>query len=174
MVDADGTFVKISNHMVVRKLKLIPDDLPDITIIGINSTLQEYRLAYFINKETGLKFERFDDLPVFNEKLKGIRTYSYYSCYDPDQRLNYYLVGNDSPSGKLIEQYSQANYFLMIKGKKSDNDIKNLLSTLRKILTVTFVFVTVITKIKELEGILQDLELHEMEQQSRMKVKAER
>lgn len=153
--------------MVVRKLKLMPDEFPDITIIGINSTLQEYRLAYFINKETGLRFERFDDLPVYTEKLKGFRHYSYYSCYDPDQRLNYYLVGNDSSSGKMIEQYSQANYFIMIKGKKSENEVKGLLSTLRKILTVTFVFVPVLAKIKELDGILQDLELHELDQRAK-------
>ncbi|MGE5383818.1 MAG: IPExxxVDY family protein [Omnitrophica WOR_2 bacterium] len=154
--------------MLVRKLKLIPDDFPNVKLIGINTSLKDYRLAYFINKETGLKFERYDDLPIFDEKFKALRSFSFYSCYDPDQRVHYYLYGNDCQSGKMIEQYSQANYFLLIKGKKSDNDIKTLLGILRKINLVTFVFIPVIAKIKELDGIMQDIELHELSQYQRM------
>ena len=155
--------------MAVRRLKLTADDFPDIDLIGINTSLQDYRLAYFINKETSLKLERLDDLPVYNEKQKDLRNYCLYSYFDPDRRVSYYLCSNDNEKGKMIEQYSQANYFLLVKGNRNDQDMKTIQSILRKLPSVTFVFVTVINKIRDIDGILYDLELHELSSAAKIK-----
>lgn len=152
----------MQRNMAVRKLKFIADDLPDIVLIGINTALPDYRLAYFINRDTGFHFEREDDLPVYSEKSKVLKEYSFFRYFDPDKRTSYYLFSNDHENGKMIEQYSQANFFLMISDNRNPEDSKNLQSQLRKITSVTFVFVAVLDKIKDLEGILHDLELHEI------------
>jgi hypothetical protein len=151
----------------MKKLKFLPDDLPDIEMIGINTDLHDYRLAYFINKETQLNLERLDDLPAFNEKQKILMNYCLYSWFDADQRLHYYLIGNNNYQGKLIEAYSQANYFILIKGKSVNSNMKQMTKVLRSIPMVTFVFVPIISKIKELSGMLQDLEIHELNQNTR-------
>ncbi|MGE5318204.1 MAG: IPExxxVDY family protein [Chloroflexota bacterium] len=146
--------------MAVKKLKFAQEDLPDIQLVGIHTSLRDYRLAYFINKETGLRFERHDDLPVYDERNKLVKDYSFFSYYDPDKRTSYYLFSNDHETGKMIDQYSQANFFLMISENRSNDDLKAIQSKLRKITTVNFVFEADINKIKDIEGILHDLELH--------------
>lgn len=150
--------------MVTKKYKLSQESETDIDLIGITTGLNDYRLAYFLNKEASFKLEKLNDLPVFNERIKVLREHSLYAWKDLDHRLNYYLISNDHPDGKMIEQYNQANYFLLIKGKHNAQDSKLLQSLIRKIPSVTFVFVPVISKIKELDGILQDLEIHELNQ----------
>jgi hypothetical protein len=148
--------------MVTRKLKLSAESETDIDIIGITTILADYRLAYFLNKEALFKLEKMDDLPVFYEKLKITREHSLFAWHDHDHRLSYYLICNDHSDGKMIDQFPQANYFLFIKGKHNPQDSKALQSQIRKIPSVSFVFAPVISKIKELEGILQDLEIHEL------------
>ncbi|HLN52805.1 MAG TPA: IPExxxVDY family protein [Lentimicrobium sp.] len=148
--------------MVTKKYKLSAESDTEIDIIGITTGLNDYRLAYFLNKVASFNLQRLNDLPVFNEKLKVLRDYSLFTWTDDDHRLMYYLISNDHNDGKMIEQYSQANYFLFIKGKHKAQDSKSLQSLIRKIPSVTFVFVPEILKIKELSGILQDLELHEL------------
>ncbi len=155
--------------MAVKKLKLSPDGIPDIGLIGISTDLSDHRLAYFINKETQLRLERLDDLPVFNEKMKVMRDHCLYHWADIDRRIDYYMIKNDHPGGKMIDQYAQANYFLFIKGVLNGEVTKPLQAILRKIISVTFVFVPDINKIKELDGILQDLEIHVIGQSSMMK-----
>lgn len=155
--------------MAVKKLKLSPDGFPDIGLIGIHTDLSDHRLAYFINKETILQLERLDDLPVFNERAKVIRDYCLYHWADVDRRMDFYLIKNSHQEGKMIEQYAQANYFLLIKGVLNGEVTKPLQGILRKIISVTFVFVPDINKIKELDGILQDLEIHVISQSTRLK-----
>lgn len=146
--------------MIKRKLISLTQQLPDLQLIGINTELADYRLAYFINKDISIKLERLENLPVFCEKSKNIKHYPFFEFHDPDRRVNFYLIGNNHQSGKMIDQYAQADYFLLIKGKLSEETNKAILSSLRQITSVTFVFISVLNKIKELDGILQDLELH--------------
>ncbi len=153
--------------MPVNKLKHTPDDFSEVTLIGITTSLKDYRLAYFINKETNLNLERLDDLPVFDEKSKQLNNFSFYRWYDDDQRVSYYIISNEHPNGRMISTFQQADYFLIVKGKTNDSNLKQLQSILRSIPSVTFVFNADINKIKELTGILYDLELHELSQVSR-------
>lgn len=146
--------------MAIKKLISLSGTYPNVHLIGINTGMQDYRLAYFINKITSLKLERLDNLPVFNEKLKVIRNFCLYSYYDVSRRMSYYLIGNNHIQGKMIEQYSQADFFLLLMGQQDIEKNRELLTMLRQINSVTFVFVPVINKIKELDGIMQDLELH--------------
>ncbi len=150
--------------MAVKKLKISSEQVPDVEIIGITTTLHDYRLAFFLNKEAGLQLHKLDDLPVFNEKTKESREQSLFTWTDSDQRIVYYLIGNDHPDGKMIDQYGQANYFLFIKGTSKPQSIKLLASLIRKIPSVTFVFEAIPSKIKELDGIMEDLEIHELSQ----------
>lgn len=147
-------------EMAPKKLISNPATYSDVHLIGINTGLQDYKLAYFINKSTNLKLERLDNLPVFNEKYKSIRNYCLYSYFDADRRMDYYLFGNSHPNGKMIEHYAQADFFLLLKGQQNESINKNLIISLRQITSITFPFVTVLSKIKEFDGILHDLELH--------------
>lgn len=149
--------------MATKKLILTTVSFSEFELIGINTVLHEYRLAYFINKVAQLKLVRHDNLPVFNEKLKQLFDFSFYYCINDDYRLTYYLIGNEINGTRMIDQYPEANFFLLIKGKKQPILTKAILSSLRSIPNVTMVFSVVAEKIKGLDGIIQDLELHEVQ-----------
>ncbi len=148
--------------MATKKLILSSVSLPELELIGINTVLLDYRLAYFINKVAMLKLTRMDDLPVFNEKNKQLLNFPFFSYINTDYRLNYYLIANESTGIRMIDQFPQANYFLFVKGKSPSQTTKTLITSLRSISNVTMVFSVNPGNIKGLDGILQDLELHEV------------
>ena len=46
----------------MKKNKLTIEPFDDIQIIGISSTLADYKLAYFFNNDLNFKFIRLDDI----------------------------------------------------------------------------------------------------------------
>jgi hypothetical protein len=146
--------------MAKRKLISEPATYPDLTIIGLSSQLRDYRLAFFLNRDIGINLVKIKDLPVYSEKEDTLFEFPLYTSYEPARRLNYYLMGNNNAGNRMIPAYKQADFMLMIKGQ-IDNERSGLLNTgIRKIPGVQMVFNLEIDKIKNLEGIMTDLELH--------------
>jgi len=146
--------------MARKKLISEPSSFPYLRIVGISSPLRDYRLAYFINRNAGLSLCRFDDLPVFNEKDGVLYDYSLYSCYQSDQRLHYHLIGNNHPAAKLITLYKHADYFLFVASQPDEDKLDNIIASVKSIPGVQLVFRVNNDTIKNLEGIMSDLELH--------------
>ena len=148
--------------MARRKLISEPSSFPDLSIIGINSQLKDYRLAFFLNKDTGLSLNRMNDLPVYAEKEDLLPEYPLYYCHQPNQRAHFYLLGNNHAVTKIIPAYKQADFLLMVRGQLEPENIINLTQSIRKINGVQLVFNIELSKVKNLEGIMSDIELHMM------------
>lgn len=143
-----------------RKLVSEPASFPDLTIIGISSQLKDYRLAFHINRESDLSLVKNSDLPVFDEKDEKLIEYPIFSFYEAERRMNYYLIGNNSSTNKMISAYKQADFIFMLKGQPDKEKMLALISVFRKINGIQLVFPLDNEKIKNLEGIMSDLELH--------------
>ncbi|PKP49659.1 MAG: hypothetical protein CVT94_04475 [Bacteroidetes bacterium HGW-Bacteroidetes-11] len=146
--------------MARRKLITEPSTYPDLFILGINSQMKDYRLAYYLNREASLSLARLDDLPVFSEKDNQLPEYPLYKYSDTHQRTHYYLIGNNHPITKMVPAYKQADYLLMLRGSFEEVRINTLTQSTRKINGVQLVFNIDLSKLKNLEGIMSDLELH--------------
>ncbi len=148
----------------MAKLKLISKtpSYPDIAIIGINSQLKDYRLAFFLNKDIDLSLNRLNDLPVFAEKENLTPEYPLFYCHQPDNRAHFFLMGNNHAVSKIIPVYKQADYLLMVRGQFELENITSLTQNIRKINGVQLVFNLDLSKVKNLEGIMTDIELHMM------------
>jgi hypothetical protein len=146
--------------MAKRKLISEPASFPDLTIIGISCQLKDYRLAFFLNRDMRLNLVRLEDLPVYSEKEDALFDFPLYTCYEPERRLNYYLMGNNNAGNKMIPAYKQADFLLMLKGQADNERSAALISGLRKIGGIQMVFQIENDKIKNLEGVMSDLELH--------------
>lgn len=148
----------------MAKLKLISKtpSYTDIAIIGINSQLRDYRLAFFLNKDIDLSLNRLNDLPVFAEKENLLPEYPLFYCHQPSQRAHFYLLGNNHVTSKIIPVYKQADYLLMVRGQFELENITSLTQNIRKISGVQLVFNLDLSKVKNLEGIMTDIELHMM------------
>jgi hypothetical protein len=149
-----------STSLAKRKLISEPASFPDLAIIGISSQLKDYRLAFHINRESDLSLVKNSDLPVFDEKEEKLIEYPIFTFYEAERRMYYYLIGNNSSSSKMISAYKQADFIFMLKGQPDNEKMLALISIFRKINGIQLVFPLENGKIKNLEGIMSDLELH--------------
>ena len=133
--------------------KLVLDDVFEevsYTLIAIHCTLEDYRLAYLLNKNLKISLiRRAKDLDYF----KGISTYSIFEWEDCKQLITWSLVSNicknkihqkvnneslfsvEEPMTKthyLIPEHKNVNYFLKIDNQfnnsKETKILKNILN----------------------------------------------
>jgi hypothetical protein len=105
-----------STILAKRKLISEPASFPDLTIIGISSQLKDYRLAFHINRESDLSLVKNSDLPVFDEKDEKLIEYPIFTFYEAERRMNYYLIGNNSSTNKMIPPTGKLISSLCLKG----------------------------------------------------------
>ncbi|MHC1777633.1 MAG: IPExxxVDY family protein [Lentimicrobium sp.] len=146
--------------MAKRKLISEPALFPDLIIIGISSQLKDYRLAFHINRESDLSLIKNNDLPVFDEKEEKLIEYPLFTFHEVERRIHYYLIGNNNSTIKMISAYKQADFIFMLKGQPDKEKKLALISVFRNISGIQLVFPMENEKIKNLDGIMSDLELH--------------
>lgn len=79
--------------MAVHKLLIDDFESADYTLIAIHSSLEDYRLAYFVNKELEIKLERCpNDLGV--KQKEGLALFSRYFFDFEDQDEAWHLIQN--------------------------------------------------------------------------------
>jgi len=128
----------------------------DFTLIGISTSLRDYRLCHFINKRTGLnlvfgkespldhngnvKNKNQDELDyhILRERGKNKKeaTYHYqiYRYCNDIFEYEYYLVNNKSiENAVLIPEASNFDYFLLIKHYIDKEDISLLMEQIKSI-----------------------------------------
>jgi len=134
--------------------KLILDDFFDevlYTLIGVHCTIEDYRLAYLLNKKLEINLIRKPvDLDYKNTKS----TYSIFEWEDKKQLITWSLVSNickiegikqvsynslfDNPEKitktfNLIPEYKRVNYFLKIDYGYNSNKEKQVLDSIMNI-----------------------------------------
>lgn len=131
----------------------------DFKLVGISSTLKEYRLCHFINKHTGLtlihgkesytdhrgypKEKEKDDMDyhIIQEKKKGknqnLHHFTVYRYCNVSFDFEYYLISNKSKEGGLlIPEAANFDYFVMIKHYIDEDDFRVLMSNIKSITDV--------------------------------------
>lgn len=128
----------------------------DFRLIGISSTLRDYRLCYFISKKTGLeliygkesytnhkgeqKEKSKDDMDyhIITENKRGrpqvCHHFTVYRCCNESFDYEYYLLSNKSKEGGiLIPEAPNFDYFMLIKHYVDEEDLLALQKQLRSI-----------------------------------------
>lgn len=150
---------------MAKKLSVRIDYFADYQLLGLVSSMKDYMLTFFINNLLEIDLKKFDDLKPEPGQDKA---YSWYCHWNKGELISYYLVGNHHPGGKLIPSEKNLDYFLLIKNGSAER-AKEIAGKLRKIDKVTGVFQLDMIKIKDLNVILEILELHELDQVIRPK-----
>lgn len=146
--------------MAKKKLISEPTSWPDLNIIGLSTQIKDYRLAFLMNTVLGFNLKRIEDLPVFFPKTNSLKSFPIFYCEDDDQRLQYYLIGNNSEKQQMISSIKHVDYFLFITGIPAQNKLDELSSSLKAITEIQWLALAEKEKIKNLEGIMEDLEMH--------------
>jgi len=144
----------------MKKLKLSPEHTPDFTFIGIACHLKDYKMAYNINSSMGLSLKRVSD---FTSPDHTDRLYSFFQCYNPEEKKNFMLITNHHPDGKLLPKLKNFDFFLVADESMANSRVDALLSKIRKTEKVLMAGKIEREKLKEYDRITSDLELHLLE-----------
>ncbi|WP_394906616.1 IPExxxVDY family protein [uncultured Mesonia sp.] len=150
--------------------KLLVDELleDDFYLIGIHTSLEHIRLAYFANKYLQLQFKRCaSDLDFkTDEQLAYFALFHHQDIY---REVDYYLVENkisylpqkkptagslfqDLPTNtrnlNLIPEYPKVDFWLKIENESDENEILGFVSKLKEINQVLTAYTIDATKLK--------------------------
>lgn len=113
----------------MAKLKLDLDPVPDITVIGISSHVNDYRLCWSINRSVGLELTR-RRTDITDESNGILASYSAYDHVDDHTQARFTLVNNHSGDGILLKEQRQADFFLVVDNELAE-DRPDLLDRVR-------------------------------------------
>ncbi len=118
----------------------------DYSLIAINSTLEDYRLAYSLNKSLninlnsdpkGLEFtDKNCSFIVFNYTCNNFYSWSLlankyiFTVKNTDEN---YLFEEDSKTNYLIDEKKEVDFFLKIIGDFDINSLQSLIQNIKKI-----------------------------------------
>ncbi|MCW5899787.1 MAG: IPExxxVDY family protein [Flavobacteriales bacterium] len=97
----------------MAKVKLDLDPDPEVTVIGISSHVNDYRLCWSLNRTMGLSLtRRREDI---SEDLGGrLASFATFDHEDPDNKDRLTLVHNHCENGVLLPEQRAADYFLVM------------------------------------------------------------
>ena len=155
--------------------KLILDDVFDealYTLIAIHCSLEDYRLAYLLNKYLGITLYR---KPSDLDFKKGQISYSIYEWEDEKQLITWSLVSNIcktqelqeanykslfdnqekiTKTFQLIPEYKTVNYFLKIDSEFSFNKEKYILDSILNISQIATAYSIDSSQLKSKENLI--------------------
>ena len=146
---------------MAKKLRLKIDYFEEYHMLAIVSHLKDYRLAFHINQKLGSHFKKYDDLKIVNG---DDHKHAWYCCHEKEDHMTLYLISNSSQGIKLIPSKREIDFFLLIKNAISSEKIDEIARGIRLIQNVVGVFNQNMAVIKDMDVLLETLELHELEQ----------
>lgn len=139
-----------------KKLILDYEEEPEYTLIGISSSLPDYRLLFFLNKSLGSSFKRLDE---FFHSQKNSK-YSVYEFTDSSNELDLYFLSNKSKGIFLFTELQMFDFLILVGGNPETTYLKNLNDSIRTVSHVQITKVVDTTKIKNYFNIIFELENH--------------
>jgi len=128
-------------------------------MLGLVTHLKDYRLAFYINGELEIHLKKYGDFQ-FGKKGKN---YSWYNFSEGRNYSNITLVCNNHEEGKLIPELKM-DYFMVIKNVFDEKLVSGFISKLKKLPEFALIFPVDMSKIKNIDDLLEAIEMHELEQ----------
>ena len=145
-----------------KKLSKNINSFEDYKLLAIVSHLKDYTLCYHINQDLRLDLVKYDDIDIAHDK-NDRSSFSWYYYKDEITRTTYYLVGNKNGNRNLITSQKTVDYFLLIKDIISDKTIIDIVKNLRNISNINAVFDIQMLQIRDMDLLLESIELHELQ-----------
>ena len=158
--------------MTVNKLVLDAFTEDDYKLIAIHSSIEAYKLAFFLNKLLDIKLAREDCDVDFNYK-QGIAYYPLFNYFSKNLGCNYYLVANTYKIKKeeiilkdqlfveeekitthLLPEYKNVDYLLKIEDSTETLSVKKLLLDIHKIHQVITAYEIDVSTLKSNENLI--------------------
>ncbi|MFW6227370.1 MAG: IPExxxVDY family protein [Bacteroidota bacterium] len=112
---------------------------PEELLWMITSTNDDYRMAYFFNKNLKFRFYRYTTLDY---KLPGKKLTGAYSVYVFEQEglpNSWYLLSNKHENGNLIKKSGNVDFLLIARGTPDAVEVDDITSRIRQFPETLFV-----------------------------------
>lgn len=129
----------------------IVDEYP-YTLLGINTSLKGYRLAWNLNKDMDIRLQREEPLEAVN-KLKEKVTFSFFTFFDESRNAMHRLVENRSGGNVFIPEQPRCDYLLIVD-RSPEWGAGEILKIIRGITSVSMAFEIQIESLKSKQNIL--------------------
>ena len=144
--------------MVKKKRKIVVEPFDDIKIIGICTHLEDYKLAWHINKLLNINLVKYSD--IINED--GFE-FSFY-LYDGGENCNTYnLVEIANAEGRWVKFNPATDYLIVIRNFINDENLMEHLEKIKKIDGVQLAYLIDLEMNTKIDALLEDIEMHEIE-----------
>ena len=144
---------------MAKKLKLDFDYFEDYCLLSIATQMKDYTLAFHINHTLEINLKKSNDLVVNGRDA----AYPWFYYSEGSNYPTFYLLGNNHPNGKINPLQKGIDYYLLIKELYSDDMLNVFASGLRKVQGILGVFITDMSSIKNLDVMIESVELHELD-----------
>jgi hypothetical protein len=145
-----------------RKLQVDIDFLSGHHLLGITSQLKDYRLCHFLNQGIGLNLEKKPDVSLQPPSSKSWQQHPVYYFYDEMKRCEYYLLPNRGAEGLLLGAHRNSDFLMVVHGLQDPAMLKQISRSIQGLPLVLFCHEINLSGIRNIEYLLEDLELQAM------------
>ncbi len=143
-----------------RKKILKVEAFDDISLIGISTTNRDYKLAWHINQALQIDLSKQDDIRTSSAEGEWHHFAFYY--YHAGENLNTFnLIGNHAGDRPFVRLKMKTDFFLIIRNPLSAEQLDAYTRTIKQIPNVLMAFTLDPAKHKEVDLMLEQVELHE-------------
>lgn len=142
--------------MAVKKNKLKVAPFDDIHIIGINSTLIDYKLAYYINEKLNFNLVRLGDI-LLDETLP----YAFFYYNAGENRNAYNLVSLKHKDHYCIKLNPHIDFLFIVRNHITPERLAQLVKNLREIKEVSYAYTMELSRNLTIDILLERIEMHE-------------
>ncbi len=161
--------------MAIHKLDLGEFDEIDYHLIAIHTSLEDFRLAYFINQKLPINLSKSKDEVQINIK-EGETNFSRFYYYDLEKAISWNLIQNKNEVSQqkkdthqnlfsnitfeittkvfLLPEFKKADYFLKIENTEDTMDVSQIKTILNTIDNISAVYTVDTNQIKSKNNLI--------------------
>jgi hypothetical protein len=161
--------------MAIHKLNLGEFDEIDYHLIAIHTSLEDYRIAYFINQKLAINLGKSKDEVQINIK-EGETKFSRFYYYDSENAISWNLIQNKNEVSQqkkdavqnlfsntvleistkvyLLPEFKKADYFLKIENTEDTMNVSQIRTILNTIDSISAVYTVDTNQIKSKNNLI--------------------
>lgn len=139
--------------------KKIKNELPaDYQLIGIASSLREYKLCYHLNQLLGCDFRKLKDLIFGSAERTRTVQFSVFKAGEEEDLNKFIIFTNKSLGEVLLPEVSNFDYIVQVHGPYEAEDVDHLINGIKKLPEVMMTAEIPLKKIKSKERLVYEEE----------------
>lgn len=144
--------------MAARKIKNESADGGDYRLIGIASSLKEYKLCFHLNHILECDLNKLNDLNFEPTDRTRKSHYSVFRAGEASDKNRFFVFSNKNLGDFLLPEVSHFDYILRIEGKLEDKEMKKLAEEIKQLPEVVMSTEIPLKKIKNKDRLMYEEE----------------